>query len=224
MPNNLKAVFQTSTHPFQPGQRCFTSTKVTCELSRVVSLHSTRSGISDVENVFASFAAGPLPCKKRKICEQHEETPNSLSFELATQSRSDVAKYDDQVTLECKQLVDYIDLLKLYLTFSNGSDHSKDQVTINDDFTLSELHRAQESVLNILETISSSHLHRGKILCKMNKYPLVNEFRTEKAALEEYDRHRNYLRRRQLCDIRNIYIALFELFSDTLCDPVTKAE
>lgn len=75
---------------------------------------------------------------------------------------------------------------------------------VHDDL-LNELHRAQETALNIRDIARRDRLSRGKICSKLVKYPDVQDYAL---ALKEQDEQQLYVARQHLHDLRNVYVIL----------------
>ncbi|KAG1908318.1 proteasome activator pa28 REG alpha beta subunit [Suillus fuscotomentosus] len=113
-----------------------------------------------------------------------------------------ISKLHETVKLECAQLSDSCDKVKLWvnLTMPNG-------VQIQEE-VLSELLRSQESAYNIRDAARQHHLARAKICSKLIKYPHIEDYTL---GLKEHDEKQFFFSRQNLIDMRNVYAVLTDI-------------
>ncbi|KAG2045069.1 proteasome activator pa28 REG alpha beta subunit [Suillus americanus] len=129
------------------------------------------------------------------------ETVNARYPELVHANKL-ILKLHETVKLECAQLSDSCDKVKLWvnLTMPNG-------VQIQEE-VLSELLRSQESAYNIRDAARQHHLARAKICSKLIKYPHIEDYTL---GLKEHDEKQFFFTRQNLIDIRNVYAVLTDI-------------
>ncbi|KAG2120658.1 proteasome activator pa28 REG alpha beta subunit [Suillus discolor] len=117
-----------------------------------------------------------------------------------------ISKLHETVKLECAQLSDSCDKVKLWvnLTMPNGDNFG---VQIQEE-VLSELLRSQESAYNIRDAARQHHLARAKICSKLIKYPHIEDYTL---GLKEHDEKQFFFSRQNLIDIRNVYAVLTDI-------------
>ncbi|KAF8973617.1 proteasome activator pa28 [Flammula alnicola] len=167
-----------------------------------------------------SFAGGPLepPVKKRKYSDplgsdsltNHEslaienmsETPISLSHKRLAHK-----KIHEIIKKECEAMVHLTDQARLWLvlTFPKAERVAENPALDFQEDLLAELHRAQESAMNMRDIARKDHLARAKICSKLIKYSGVEDY---VLALKEHDEQQLFLAHQHLNDLRNIYVAL----------------
>jgi hypothetical protein len=95
---------------------------------------------------------------------------------------------------------------------------------------LNELHRSQESSMNLRDAARQHHLTRAKIASKLIKYPHIDDYtvrrpsiaahpsfiRANQIGLREHDEKTLYVARQNLSDLRNIYAVLFDILNKNI--------
>ncbi|VDB86603.1 unnamed protein product [Peniophora sp. CBMAI 1063] len=115
---------------------------------------------------------------------------------------------------QCTEISLLCDKVKLWvnLTMPKIEDGDNFGVQIQEE-VLNELHRSQESAINMRDVARQSHLNRAKICSKIIKYPNVEDYAL---ALEEHDERQLYLARQNIRDLRNIYAVLTDIIHKNL--------
>jgi proteasome activator subunit 3 (PA28 gamma) len=136
------------------------------------------------------------------------ETVNARYPELV-HANNLISKLHETVKLECAQLSDSCDKVKLWvnLTMPKIEDGDNFGVQIQEE-VLSELLRSQESAYNIRDAARQHHLARAKICSKLIKYPHVEDYAL---GLKEHDEKQFFFTRQNLIDIRNVYAVLTDI-------------
>ncbi|KAG1784180.1 proteasome activator pa28 REG alpha beta subunit [Suillus placidus] len=136
------------------------------------------------------------------------ETINARYPELVHANKL-ISKLHETVKLECAQLSDSCDKVKLWvnLTMPKIEDGDNFGVQIQEE-VLSELLRSQESAYNIRDAARQHHLARAKICSKLIKYPHIEDYTL---GLKEHDEKQFFFTRQNLIDIRNVYAVLTDI-------------
>ncbi|KAG1875534.1 proteasome activator pa28 REG alpha beta subunit [Suillus subalutaceus] len=136
------------------------------------------------------------------------ETVNARYPELVHANKL-ISKLHETVKLECAQLSDSCDKVKLWvnLTMPKIEDGDNFGVQIQEE-VLSELLRSQESAYNIRDAARQHHLARAKICSKLIKYPHIEDYTL---GLKEHDEKQFFFTRQNLIDIRNVYAVLTDI-------------
>ncbi|KZV74843.1 proteasome activator pa28 REG alpha beta subunit [Peniophora sp. CONT] len=115
---------------------------------------------------------------------------------------------------QCMEMSLLCDKVKLWvnLTMPKIEDGDNFGVQIQEE-VLNELHRSQESAINMRDVARQSHLNRAKICSKIIKYPHVEDYTV---ALKEHDERQLYLARQNIRDLRNIYAVMTDIIHKNL--------
>ncbi|KAG2154626.1 proteasome activator pa28 REG alpha beta subunit [Suillus clintonianus] len=144
------------------------------------------------------------------------ETVNARYPELVHANKL-ISKLHETIKLECAQLSDSCDKVKLWVNLTmpkcisfmalklKSSDTQGVQIQ---EEVLSELLRSQESAYNIRDGARQHHLARAKICSKLIKYPNIEDYTL---GLKEHDEKQFFFTRQNLIDIRNVYAVLTDI-------------
>ncbi|KAG1889522.1 proteasome activator pa28 REG alpha beta subunit [Suillus subluteus] len=143
------------------------------------------------------------------------ETVNARYPELVHANKL-ISKLHETVKLECAQLSDSCDKVKLWVNLTMPKYVLFDiSYYLGDNFgvqiqeeVLSELLRSQESAYNIRDAARQHHLARAKICSKLIKYPHIEDYTL---GLKEHDEKQFFFTRQNLIDIRNVYAVLTDI-------------
>lgn len=122
-----------------------------------------------------------------------------------------IASLFDAVKPQIRQLVEYANLLKMWVTFliPKIEDGNNFGVSIQED-TLGEIRTVEAETATFYEQITRYHMSRAKLISKVAKYPHIDDYRQVIAELDE----KEFLSMRLVvCEIRNHYSSLFDLIS-----------
>jgi len=122
-----------------------------------------------------------------------------------------IAGLFDAVKPQIRQLVEYANLLKMWVTFliPKIEDGNNFGVSIQED-TLGEIRTVEAETATFYEQITRYHMSRAKLISKVAKYPHIDDYRQVIAELDE----KEFLSMRLVvCEIRNHYSSLFDLIS-----------
>ncbi|KAH9913337.1 proteasome activator pa28 REG alpha/beta subunit [Epithele typhae] len=141
---------------------------------------------------------GVAACSSNDI--QHAKHPGMML------SNKHMIAVHETLKRECEILVDLCDKVKLWINLSmpNGDNFG---VQIQED-CLSELHRSQETALNLRDAARQDYLTRAKICTKVMKYPFVEDYAL---SLKEHDERQLFMARQQLHDLRSVYAVLTDI-------------
>jgi len=117
----------------------------------------------------------------------------------------------DVVKPQIRQLVEYSNLLKMWITFliPKIEDGNNFGVSIQED-TLGEVRTVEAETATFYEQITRYHMSRAKLISKVAKYPHVDDYRQVIAELDE----KEFISMRLVVsEIRNHYASLFDLIS-----------
>ncbi|KAG1828378.1 proteasome activator pa28 REG alpha beta subunit [Suillus variegatus] len=152
---------------------------------------------------------------KRKRNEDGSAAPSHLNetvnarYPERVHANKLISKLHETVKLECAQLSDSCDKVKLWvnLTMPKIEDGDNFGVQIQEE-VLSELLRSQESAYNIRDAARQHHLARAKICSKLIKYPHIEDYTL---GLKEHDEKQFFFSRQNLIDMRNVYAVLTDI-------------
>ncbi|KZT62237.1 proteasome activator pa28, REG alpha/beta subunit [Calocera cornea HHB12733] len=110
---------------------------------------------------------------------------------------------------EFEQLVSLVDKVKLWVNLKMPKVEDGDNFGVEvQEQVLAELHRAQDSGLNLLDGLKTYHLNRAKICSKLIKYPNLPDYAE---ALRRHDEKAFFAIRQNLVDLRSIYCVLMDI-------------
>jgi len=114
-----------------------------------------------------------------------------------------------EVKKQCDELASNCDKVKLWINLSMPRIEDGDNFGVQvQEECLNELHRSQESSMNLRDAARAHLLSRAKIASKIIKYPHVEDYAL---GLKEHDEKQLYMARQHLYDLRNIYAVLTDI-------------
>jgi len=120
----------------------------------------------------------------------------------------------DIVKPECRQLIDYLNLVKMWITFliPRIEDGNNFGVGVQEE-TLALVTQAEQDAATYLDQMSRFYLNRARIVSKIAKYPHVEDYRR---TIRELDEKEFVSLRLILCELRNQYSSLHDVIQKNL--------
>ncbi|GJE86187.1 proteasome activator pa28, REG alpha/beta subunit [Phanerochaete sordida] len=199
------------------------------QLQELITSTSESSSPFHVSNLSTDTTVYPSPAttsdepesKKRKLTDgahngrtSYDGTGASHTHEGARFTNQMIAnphiqKVHNILKVECEELADCIDKVKLWINLSMPKIEDGDNFGVQiQEEVLNELHRSQESAYNLRDAARQSHFNRAKLCSKMIKYPHIEDYAL---ALKEHDQKQLYVAKQNLYDIRNVYAILTDI-------------
>lgn len=125
-----------------------------------------------------------------------------------------LVKAFDELRSEWEQLVEIMDVLKMYinLLIPQIEDGDTFGVSVQEE-ALNEIVRTQDSAYNLLATPLTFHTTRGDLAAKMIRFPGVHDYQH---ALREHDRKAILRLKMQVTDIRNMYAVCLDILTKNI--------
>jgi len=143
-----------------------------------------------------------VPEKKRKI---DEITPSSDIIPI----NSNIANLSETLRMESAELLEMLNTVKAWiqLNIPRIEDGNNFGVGVQEE-TLSELGRAEETALSIIDAIGKFLASRAKLISKIIKYPRISDYQKCLADLDE----KQFLMIRISClELRNAFAVLYDM-------------
>jgi len=140
--------------------------------------------------------------KKRKI---EEITPSLEMIPI----NSNIANLSESLRLESAELLEMLNTVKAWiqLNIPRIEDGNNFSVGVQEE-TLSELGRAEETALSIIDAIGKFLASRAKLISKITKYPRIADYQKCLADLDE----KQFLMIRISClELRNAFAVLYDM-------------
>jgi len=120
----------------------------------------------------------------------------------------------DIVKPESRQLIDYLNLVKMWITFliPRIEDGNNFGVGVQEE-TLALVTQAEQDAATYLDQMSRYYLNRARIVSKIAKYPHIEDFRR---TIRELDEKEFVSLRLILCELRNQYSSLHDVIQKNL--------
>jgi len=172
----------------------------------------TRSKSKRIRLTNGSDPAGEEAEEHRGL-EQDEVSGTKVLATLAgpTKVNEKLALIFDLVKPKLRELVEYSNLLKMWVTFliPKIEDGNNFGVSIQED-ALGEIRTVEAEAATFYEQITRYHISRAKIVSKVAKYPHVMDYRR---VIMELDEKEFLSMRLVVSELRNHYAALYDLIS-----------
>jgi len=125
-----------------------------------------------------------------------------------------LAELVDIVKPECRQLIDYLNLIKMWITFliPRIEDGNNFGVGVQEE-TLALVTQAEQDAATYLDQMSRFYLNRARIVSKIAKYPHIEDYRR---TIRELDEKEFVSLRLILCELRNQYSSLHDVIQKNL--------
>ena len=147
--------------------------------------------------------------QKRKLDVGFDSAPRNNYIEQVIPSNNLVIGEIELIKPRVDQLLQDIQLLKMWIQFlTPRSEDVNDFIKSVFDGILSEIQAVEGSAKEFSDQIFCHFLSRGKIIAKVMKYPLLEDYRR---AVEEMDENFRRIIKQTLCDIRNDYSTLYDM-------------
>lgn len=150
--------------------------------------------------------------KKRKLDGSGDAIPGTKVLSFTNGSvpcNSKILVIINRVKPEIRLLMEKVNTVRMWVThlIPKIEDGNNFGVSIQEE-TLGELRQVEGEAASFLDQISRYFLTRGKIICKVAKYPHVEDYRR---FIEEIDEKEFLSLRLIICELRNHYSILHDL-------------
>jgi hypothetical protein len=120
----------------------------------------------------------------------------------------------DMLRTELLELIEQLNTVKMWiqLNIPRIEDGNNFGVNVQEE-TVAELGRAEEAAFSAFENMTKYHITRAKLVCKCVKYPLLPDYQTAVAELDQ----KEYINvRLTLLDVRNNWSILYDMILKNL--------
>ncbi|KAL1921781.1 uncharacterized protein VTP21DRAFT_10423 [Calcarisporiella thermophila] len=184
------------------------------ELNRILDEETKSGGLFDIAGIeLVNGCNEEEPNKKRKLNslvanEVPSENPSAHIYLQHADSNPRTTRLLEMLKKEGMELVETLSKIRLWIHLQMPRIEDGDNLGVSiQEEVVSELARAEDSAVNILDAATKHYATRAKLSCKLIKYPNVEDYQRSISYLDQKD-FVNW--RLSFEEIRNSYAVLYD--------------